>query len=195
MEPDPGEHRDTAVVVGEAAAQPARARWDEERRRNLILASLPWRHYQLAVEPGCGDGLVTSALADRCDRVLAWDVDPTAVLTCRAAVAVHGNVEVRRGQLPTDWPADIADLVVLSDIGYYLTGAELDTVIARAVVGLAPGGTLLAAHLRQPGPAFGLGGDDVHAHLFGRPGLHRIGGYADDELRIDIFQAEWSPPV
>jgi SAM-dependent methyltransferase len=164
--------------------------WYEERKRNLILSVLPRRYYQLAVEPGCGEGRVTAALAARCSRVMAWDRDASVVEACRSNTAHLRNVEVRVGVMPHDWPKDTADLILLSEIGYHLEPGLLDALIDRASLGLSPGGTLVAAHRRQTADEFALGGDDVHAHLFGRAGLARVGGYADDELRIDVFVAE-----
>jgi SAM-dependent methyltransferase len=177
------------VADPQLTAHHARTAWYEERKRDLIMAVLPWRFFQLAVEPGCGSGLITTALAARCGRVLAWDRDESVVAECRAKTAGLTNVEVGHGELPADWPDETADLVVLSEVGYHLTPRVLDGLVARACAGLAAGGTLVAAHRRDPGPSFTLNGDDVHTHLFGRGGLIRIGGYADDELRIDVFEA------
>ena len=36
-----------------------RQRWYEERKRALLLASLPQRRYRHAYEPGCGNGCST----------------------------------------------------------------------------------------------------------------------------------------
>ena len=45
-----------------------RQRWYEERKRALLLASLPQRRYRHAYEPGCGNGELTAELARRCER-------------------------------------------------------------------------------------------------------------------------------
>jgi SAM-dependent methyltransferase len=165
-------------------------RWYEERKRALLMAALPREFYQLAIEPGCGDGGITIALAERCSRVLSSDRDAEMVAACRARTRGLANVDVQVAHLPQDWPPEIADLIVLSEIGYHLEPNDFDHLVTRACAGLAIGGTLVAAHRRQTTEEFSVGGDDVHAHLFGRTGLSRIGGYADEELRIDVFVAE-----
>lgn len=161
----------------------------ERRKRDLVMAVLPQHRYGLALEPGCGNGELTVRLAERCERVVAWDGIEPAVLRARKRTASLAGVEVRTGQLPGFWPDERADLVVLSEVGYYLAAADLDRVIDNACRTLVPGGTLVAAHWRREAAAYPLRGDDVHAHLFARPGLGRLGGYADDDMRIDVFVA------
>ncbi|MDQ6937041.1 MAG: nodulation S family protein [Actinomycetota bacterium] len=165
------------------------AGWYEERKRALVMAALPQRKYSVGIEPGCGNGELTALLAARCERLVAFDGAERAVEACRARVAGLDNVEVRLARVPYQWPEEMADLVVLSEIGYYLAPADLDAVATRAIAGLRSGGTLLAVHWRRPAPDYPLGGDDVHAHLFGRSALARTGGYADEDVRIDIFAA------
>lgn len=162
--------------------------WYEQRKRALVLAALPRRRYEVGIEPGCGNGELTRLLATRCDRLLAWDGAAAAVAATRAALTDQHHVDVWQGRVPEDWPdAESADLVVISELGYYLSHQDLEHLIARAMDGLRPGGTLLAVHWRRSSPDYPLGGDDVHAHLFSRPNLIRTGGYADEDFRIDVF--------
>ena len=161
--------------------------WYEERKRAVMTAVLPRRHYRMAFEPGCGNGILTSRLAQRCDHVVAWDGAQAAVANTRRALADVDNVEVHQARVPEWWPEGSADLIVVSEIGYYLTHTDLDQLIDKACASLEPGGTLIAVHWRRDAPDYPLGGDDVHAHFFGRPNLTRLGGYADDDFRIDIF--------
>jgi SAM-dependent methyltransferase len=170
-------------------ADPWRIRrgWYEERKRALVMAAMPRPRYRLALEPACGNGDLTELLATRCDRVIAWDGAARAVTACRNLTRGSHNVEVRLGQLPGQWPCEQADLVVLSEIGYYLSAQDLDEVVSHAAAGLTPGGTLLAVHWRRPVPDFALNGDDVHAHVFGRLALTRLGGYTDEDIRMDVF--------
>jgi hypothetical protein len=55
------------------------SRWYERRKRATVLAALPDEHYDSAVEPACGTGVLTEALAERCDRLVAFDPVPAAV--------------------------------------------------------------------------------------------------------------------
>ena len=56
-----------------------RTRWYEERKRAVLMASLPRRRYLNAFEPGCGAAELTLQLAERCDSLLASDFSEAAV--------------------------------------------------------------------------------------------------------------------
>ena len=109
-------------------------RWYEARKRALLLAALPQARYRSAFEPGCGIGELTLALAPRCDRLLASDFSARAVATARQRTAGLGQVEVQRQTLPDDWPlepgADRFDLIVLSELGYFLGREAMHRVAA-----------------------------------------------------------------
>ena len=144
--------KDYFEAMYEASADPwgYSDRWYEERERAVTLSALPERRYACAYEPGCSIGLLTEALADRCEALLAADVSESALE--QAARRLQGRPHVRfecRG-LPEGWPAGTFDLIVLSEILYYFDDADLHDVASRAVGSVAPGGTLLTVHWRHP---------------------------------------------
>lgn len=129
-----------------------RARWYEARKRALLLAALPRARYRHAFEPGCGIGELTLALASRCDRLLASDFSARAVATAQQRTAGLGHVEVRRQTLPDDWPIDAGpgsfDLIVLSEVGYFLDREAMQRVAACCERALDADGTLVACDWR-----------------------------------------------
>lgn len=164
-----------------------RTRWYERRKYALTLAALPQQRYESAFEPGCSLGVLTAALATRCDRLVATDVSAAALAAAAEALAGHPNVELRRWALGDPWPGEKFDLVVLSEVGYYLTSAALRAALVEAVAALRPGGTLLAVHWRHPVPDYPLTGDEVHDLATATPGVSRTGGYLDADLRLDSY--------
>ncbi|WP_430997563.1 SAM-dependent methyltransferase, partial [Klebsiella pneumoniae] len=60
-----------------------RSRWYEERKRALLLASLSQRQFARGWELGCSNGVLTEALAARCERLLATDISPRAAFQAR----------------------------------------------------------------------------------------------------------------
>jgi hypothetical protein len=60
------------------------------------------------------------------------------------------DVTLQRTSIDCAWPADDFDLVVLSEVAYYLSESTLRRVLDSEVPKLMPGTTLLAAHWRHP---------------------------------------------
>lgn len=162
-------------------------RWYEERKRAIVMASLPWRRYRAAFEPGCATGLLTELLAARCDRVVAVDAVEGAVRAARERCAALTHVTVERRRLPDEWPPGRFDLVVLSELGYYFDDADLGRLLRNAVGALEPGGTLLAVHWRHPVAEHARSGDDVHAAIGALPGLTRLAAHTETDFRLEVW--------
>jgi SAM-dependent methyltransferase len=167
-----------------------RTRWYEERKRALTLASLPERRYERAFEPGCANGELTAMLALRCDYVLATDGSQRAVDLARARNLPHRHVWVEQGWLPAQFPSGEFDLIVLSELGYYLDSHALDQTIARTRKALRSGGTVLACHWRRPIEGCPRAGDDVHRHLEANLRMPRLMQMVDDDFRLDVWTSD-----
>lgn len=146
----------------------------EQNRYDVIFAALAHRRYQRAFEPGCSVGVLTERLAAICQWVEAIDISPSAVEQACMRCKHLSNVEITCGALPRFIRSGIYDLLVLSEIGYYLPEEQLVTVGNTLVRQLAPGGTLLAAHWLGTSQDHILSGDRVHEVL------HRIDGLIPD---------------
>ena len=165
-------------------------RWYEQRKRAVTLALLPEPRYPTAYEPGCSIGVLTEALAARCDSLLATDVSGSAVEAAAHRCAGLAGVVLRRATLPAAWPAGTFDLVVLSELGYYFDADDLDEVARSATRG---GRTVLAVHWRHPVDDYPQGGDEVHEHLRSAAddaGLRSLGRYEDADLLADVWSAD-----
>lgn len=100
--------------------------WYERRKIAVTLAALRRERYDLAWDAAAGTGDLAAALADRCATVLATDASARACALTQARVAGLGPARVERSALP-DRPAGLADgpdLVVLSEVLYYLTDRQ-----------------------------------------------------------------------
>jgi len=142
-----------------------RTRWYERRKRDLLLASLPRQCYQRVFEPACANGELSAALAERCAELLCQDLDPTAVQLARQRLTGLHNVSVAAGRLPADWPGGRFDLIVLSEVGYYLAPTDWLQVIEQSVASLTLDGGLLACHWRHPIEGCPQEGREVHQLL------------------------------
>jgi SAM-dependent methyltransferase len=164
-----------------------RDRWYERRKRALTLATLPHERYARAFEPGCGNGELTVLLAARCGELIAADVSADAVALTRQRVANCTNVQVEPIQLPDGWPPGIFDLVVISEIGYYLDEPQSNRLADHIHARLSADGAVVACHWRRPIDGWSRNGDDVHETLLDRLELPRLCHYQDNDLVLDVW--------
>ncbi|MEZ0351069.1 SAM-dependent methyltransferase [Mycobacterium sp. pR1184] len=165
-------------------------RWYEQRKYAITLAMLPNRRYRHAFEPGCSIGVLTARLAQRCDHVTAVDVADVAVRSADARLRQDGcrnRVTLARSSLDASWPSGPFDLIVLSEIAYYLEAETLAAVLARERVRLPDGANVVAAHWRHPVADYPLAGDAAHAIIARTPGLTSLGRYQDRDVVIEVF--------
>lgn len=171
-------------------------RWYEQRKRAIVLASLPQQHYRNAYEPGCGNGELTALLAPRCEQLLAADLSDKAIDLTRARLleaGVAGHVTVQRHALPQDWPRKSEqqfDLILISEIAYYLTPEALAQLVDHSVASLAPGGTLLCCHWRPPFKERLQSTVRVHAAFHAAPGLQRMLRHEEDDFLLEVWSTD-----
>jgi SAM-dependent methyltransferase len=163
------------------------SRWYEARKYAVSLALLPGEHYRDAFEPGCSIGVFTELLAPRCDRLLSCDVAAAAVRCAAIRTRPLRNVRVQRRVIPRDWPAGQFDLIVFSELLYYLAGDDLSRVLDLGVAALRPGGSLLAVHWRHPVADYPRSGDEVHQILGGQPGLARLVDHREPDFLAEVY--------
>ncbi len=159
----------------------------EARKRAITLASLTRERYRRGFEPGCSIGTLTARLADRCDALLAADVSALAVARTRERLTDRPHVHVDRLEVPLEWPEGAFDLIVVSELGYFLAAAELDSLLDHAIASLEPGGDLIAVHWLGPIDGYPLDGRDVHERIAGR-GLDRVVHHEEQEFLLEVFR-------
>lgn len=156
-------------------------RWYEERKYALTLAVLPRRRYRSALEVGCSVGVLTALLAGRCDVLTAQD--PSAVALASSAARVPAGVRLVRGAVPADWQPGSYDLIVLSEVAYYLDDRDLDRLLDLVARDLT--GHLVACHWRHPVVDYPQSGDAVHDRIAARfPRLSRL---VEEDLLLEVF--------
>jgi hypothetical protein len=139
----------------------------ELRKYGDLLDSLEGRRFRRGWEIGCSTGDFTGQLAGFCDELLATDISPVAVSRARARLARRRSIRIERRSFPQDGIVEPADLIVCSDVLYYLDESLLRLAVARIEGSLRPGGTFVAVHCRgEPGVI--LDGDEVHGTLLRR---------------------------
>lgn len=165
-------------------------RWYERRKRMLLMAALPHERYRSAYEAGCGTGHISAALAERCDRLLASDGSRDAVDLATARLAGHDNVAVALHRLPEDWPDGRFDLIVLSEVLYFVDDAACAAVAAASRDGAGCDGLVVACNWRDVIDGHGHSGDAVHRRFEARLGLPKIFEYLDADFVLGGWSAD-----
>lgn len=163
------------------------AGWYEERKRAVVLAALPRPRYARAFEPGCASGALSVELARRCDELVCQDPAARAVAAARARLAGRPGVRVVHGALPRDVPDGTFDLVVASEVVYYLDAADREAFWRVVEDRLRPGGHLLAVHWLREAPEYPVEGPAVHDELATRPALTRTVRHDEADFRLEVY--------
>lgn len=168
-----------------------RTRWYEARKRAVLLAALPRDRYRNAYEPGCGVGELTSALAPRCDSLLASDFSDKAVEATRKRTIELAHVRVEKQSLPNDWAASQRpfDLIVLSEVGYFLDADAMREVARCCGESLADDGTLVACDWLPDFDERALPTSDVQSDLAAL-GLTRIVRHEEADFLLQVWSRD-----
>lgn len=164
-------------------------RWYEERKRSVVLSALPRRRYGSALELGCASGELSRALAGRCDTVRAVDASETALHRARDAGDAGGRVRFERAELPREWPEGTYDLVVASELLYYLDAEARAGTIARMRESVAPDGAIVACHWRHGIAGAPASGDLVHRELGDLLDAVPLVRHVEDDFVLEVFAA------
>ena len=175
------------LYAGSADPYGSRARWYEQRKRAVLLACLPRPRFRHCYEPGCGIGELTLALAERCDAVLAADFSASALAVAQERTKGLANVRLERHALPADWPrGQRFDLVVLSEVGYFLQPHAMQQIAQRCAHDLADDGVLVACDWLPDFAGRATTTDAVHAAL-ASIGLTQLVTHAEDDFRLLVL--------
>jgi SAM-dependent methyltransferase len=172
--------------------------WYEHRRHAIMLAALPYQEYRHAFEPGCSVGVLTEKLTYRCHHVTATDVATTALERASRRLRAGGRqqqVTLLHRSIDQPWPQASFDLVVLSEVCYYLRREVLRAVLDRECPRLMPGATVIASHWRRPIAGYPMTGEGANDVIAATPGLHLIGSYRDADVVIEVFDTATAASV
>ena len=162
----------------------------EQTKYNDTIRSLSGRRFNDAFEVGCSIGVLTRRLASCCRQLLAVDVAEAALSSARVICADRSNVEFERRRVPDYWPAHRFDLIVFSEVLYYLNHEDICRVADRACASLIPGGVIVMVHWTG-GTDYPVSGDEAAATFLARcagrlhPDLH----LARPDYRLDRLSA------
>ncbi|WP_428535549.1 SAM-dependent methyltransferase [Rhodopila sp.] len=118
------------------------SRYEQAKYRHTLDA-LGDRRFCSALEVGCSIGILTRMLAPRCDSLLGIDIVEDPLPAARARCADQPQVRFERKQVPARWPAGRFDLIVFSEVLYFLSAADIAACAGHVLHCLMPGGAVV----------------------------------------------------
>lgn len=120
----------------------------ERTKYRKTIEALGSRRFRSAFEVGCSIGVMTHLLAFCCDALLAVDIIEQPLKAARAACAEQPWVRFKQMQVPGEWPDGTFDLIVLSEVLYFLSPTDIAALADRALTSLDPKGVVLLVNWR-----------------------------------------------
>jgi SAM-dependent methyltransferase len=160
----------------------------ERAKYDATLAACGPGPFRSALELGGSIGVFSARLARRCDALTTIDGSPTAVAAARTRLADFPGAAAIVGEIPDEIVPGSHDLVVASEILYYLYDDALTATLERLSEVLAGGGRIVAVHWRPPGPERPQTAVAVHARLRSEPWLRPVADRSTADYLLDVLE-------
>jgi SAM-dependent methyltransferase len=120
----------------------------EHFKRDVLVRACGHDKHGRALELGCAIGETTRYLAPLCLRLVALDGSATAIVEAKRRVR-SAHVRFVQAKLPGQMPRGQFDLIVISEIAYYLSLHELTHLAKRIATATARHGKIVLLHHRR----------------------------------------------
>lgn len=141
-----------------------------------------------ALELAGSIGVFSALLAPRCNRLTTIDFSEAAVRQARRELAGSPQATALCGEIPAAIPDGPYDLIVASEILYYLEPAALSETLIRLEQVLAPDGRLVLVHWRTDGPERPFSAAEVHARVLSLHWLSRLQDGSTPDYLLSVLE-------
>jgi peptidoglycan/xylan/chitin deacetylase (PgdA/CDA1 family) len=176
--------------------------WDysnayEQQKYRHTLEMIPEGSLSRVLELGCAEGLFTKMLSEKAVDILALDISERALERARKRCAGLKNVKLEQHDIAQGIPAEEFELIICSEILYYLRDRYAVEAFANQVKEALPlGGHLLMAHANMVSDdksQTGFDFNEIGAKFIGdtfssEPGLEFIRELRTELYRVQLFR-------
>ncbi|MEO8539392.1 MAG: SAM-dependent methyltransferase [bacterium] len=159
----------------------------ERRKFALTLAALPRQNYRRAFEPGCANGAFSELLAPRCDELICAELMSKVAARAAGRLSRFPDTSVYCKAIPQWWPTGTFDLMVLSEVLYYLTPAGMERAMSLIERSLDDGGHVVSVHYTLE-TNYPQSGEEVGERLRRAAWLKEIGRYRERAFELSVLE-------
>jgi cyclopropane fatty-acyl-phospholipid synthase-like methyltransferase len=160
----------------------------ERAKYTLTLDAIPKSRSRSALEVGCSIGVLTRLLASRCDSLLAVDAAQAPLAEARRGCGDLPSLRIEQMFVPKQWPGGVFDLILLSEVVYYLSREDVGRLATSVTRSLVPDGSVILVHWTGL-TDYPLSGDEAVALFIEQMGMACVVRRADRyaEFRLDVL--------
>lgn len=162
----------------------------EAEKYAATLNALPRRKYENAFEIGCSIGVLTEKLAARCGELLSVDVSEKALIQAKKRCAELKNVRFEIMRIPEEFPNEKFDLILISEVGYYLSPKDWRRTLEKVSAQLKENGQIALVHWTPPVEDYPQTGDAVHDFFaeFAKGKFENLEKKRREKYRLEIWE-------
>lgn len=134
----------------------------EAKKYAVTIASLPKDHYENVLEIGCSIGVLTQLLAQKSEHLLATDISEKALDLAKKRCDNLENVTFKKLNFQNELPEDEYDLIMVSEVAYYLSQNDWETAVGNLFDRLKIDGNIVLVHWLPEVHDYPQTGDEVH---------------------------------
>lgn len=160
----------------------------ERQKYAATLGALGSRHFAAGLEIGCSIGVLTEHLAARCDTMLGIDIAPTALAAAKTRCAHLAHVRFGLMAVPGEFPEAKFDLIVLSEVLYFLCESDIEALAAKIGQALLPHAMVLLVHYTGSTDYPCTGDQAVMKFIEACPQLRSTLHRREERYRVDVLR-------
>lgn len=162
----------------------------EAAKYTVTLEALPRKQYINALEIGCSIGVLTELLAARCSHLTATDVSQIALKKAADRCKNLEHVIFRQLSFPQKIPTDNFDLIMLSEVAYYLSPEDWKMGMQKLYSVMTSTAHLVMVHWLPEVHDYPQTGDEVHDSFSAemQNKMKNIFNTREEKYRIDIWK-------
>lgn len=134
----------------------------EAAKYAATISALPRKQYENVLEIGCSIGVLTQLLAKKSIYLLATDVSQKALDLAAKRCGNLSNTFLKKMSFPKELPEESYDLIMISEVAYYLSAADWQFAMNSLYERLLPNGNIVLVHWLPVVHDYPQTGDEVH---------------------------------